>query len=195
MLRYDSSVRGPLDQGDILRPVEIKRLLPWWPDNKALPLVVLTPTCDLAQSKAEHHRYCVMQPFCLLLYVVGEDRGLDRDHWAGRKPVGKDKSREIRQKLRTALRNAWPRYHFLPKQPGVFETDYLIDFEVVITTPLSHFAEPARLARIAAPFQQELVQRYAAHVMRIGTPDVTPEQQDATIAHCLTFSGLQLAAA
>jgi len=56
---YKKSLNGQIDQGDILYPVRIKNYIPWWIHDDDYPIVILTPTCDIAQEKEEEliHRY------------------------------------------------------------------------------------------------------------------------------------------
>jgi hypothetical protein len=194
MTRYVKGVAGPLDQGDILAPVELRTYLPWWPENSKHPLVIVTPTCDLQLEKADFHRLCVLQPFPVLFYDIANKKGLTEKHWDGSEAVSRTKWGEVRNQLRTAITNAWPRYHFMPKETGKFQTDYFIDFELLLTIPLSDLREDQRHVRLHAPYQQELIQRLTAHMMRIGTPDIPAMQIDATIAECVSKTKLKLPA-
>ena len=132
MTYYAKNLPGTLDQGDILAPMALRQYLPWWPDDSKFPLVIVTPTCDLAQEKADFHRLCVLQPLPLLLYWFGKRAGLLQHHWDGSEVVSKSKWGDIRNKLKQAITNAWPRYHFFPSEQSVFETDYFVDFELLI---------------------------------------------------------------
>lgn len=193
MTYYSKGVSGNLDQGDILSPVQLSTYLPWWEKDSNLPLVIVTPTCDLAQEKAEFHSLCVLQPLPLLLYILGKASGLLREHWDGVTPVPKGKWEKIQEKLRNTIKNAWPRYHFFPSEEGVFETDYFVDFEIIVTIPLSDLQANQRYVRLNAPYQQELIQRLTSHLMRIGTPDIPSGSIQSKIDTCVRNAGLQIA--
>lgn len=192
MSYYVTGVEGAIDQGDILKPIKIKDWLPWWPDERLHPVVVMTPTCDLAQDKADYHRLCVMQPFALFLYAIGQLLNLSDSHWKGEEPLSKGKAGDLRNRLKTAVTNSWPRFHFVPSQPGIFTSDRFIDFEVVLTLPRSAITLEHRHARYVSPYREELIHRYAHHVMRIGTEDVGDATIGRAIDACVSATPLVL---
>lgn len=190
MTRYARGNLGRLDQGDILAPVELRQYLPWWPEENKLPVVIVTPTCDIVQGKLKYHRLCVLQPFPVLLFEFGNKLGLTKGNWEGAEPLSKGKWKDLRELLQKAIKNGWPRYHFLPKEADIFKTDYVVDFELLITIPVGSLKEEQRHARMNTPFQQELIQRLTAHMMRIGTPDLTPALIDEAITGCIATTKL-----
>ena len=192
MTFYTKDAIGDLDQGDILTSLPMRAYLPWFEDIK-LPLVVVTPTCDLAQEKTDFHRLCVLHPLPHLLYQIGKGLELVESNWKGTEPLSKTKWAKIQQKLTSAIKNAWPRYHFLPSETGIFETDYIIDFEIFATVPLNDLRGEDRYARINAPFKQEIIQRLASYMMRIGTPDLAASVVTGTIDRCIKNTGLRSA--
>ena len=125
------------------------------------------------------------------MYLIGKKLGLLEAHWKGVEALSKNKWGDIQDKLSKAIRNAWPRYHFLPSEQGVFQTDYIIDFEVLATVPLSDLKMEDRHAQINAPFKQELIQRLSSFMMRIGTPDLAQSVVDTIIARCVSATGLR----
>jgi hypothetical protein len=186
---YDQSVTGIIDQGDILYPITIKEFIPWWLDDKKYPVVILTPTCDLIQLKADHHRIGVLEPFPLFfLRISKEILGTEKIDFSIISPKQKQK---IEDKLRNAIRNSWPRYHFLSKDENLIKTDRIIDFEVIFSVPIESIKEELRIARIKSPFKEELIHRYSHHTMRIGTPDIDKSKINAIIDSCfsLAFQG------
>ena len=192
MTYYVRGGYGELDQGDILRPVEVRRYLSWWPDAIQRPLVIVTPTCDLAQDKADYHRLCILQPLQNLLYEFGKDLQLTQQHWDGAEPLSKGKWNTIKERLGRIIKNAWPRYHFLPSESDVFQTDYFIDFELILTVPLTELAAVSRHATIDSPYKQELVQRLTSHLMRIGTPDIAAATINEKVNCCAGAVGLAI---
>lgn len=179
-----------LDQGDILYPIKIKELLPWWPDDKEFPIVIMTPTCDIIQDKADYHRFCILQPFPYMLYHVMKIVNLTNDQCKGEESIGKGKKDKILVKLTNAIRNSWPRYHFLPKDNKIFETDRFIDFEVIGTVPTDNFNKSMRIGRLTSPYKEELLHRFSHHVMRIGTPDHSEAVTDRIIKEVLGSANL-----
>lgn len=193
MTRYTTTFSGNLDQGDILAPLDVRLYLPWWPSEDKLPLIVVTPACDLAQERATFHRLCVLQPFPALLYFLATSADLLKAHWDGIDVVPKKKGQSILEKLKNAVTHKWPRYHFFPRETAVFETDYVIDFELIISAPLNHLASTPRHARLNAPYKQELIQRLASHLMRIGTPDIATPDVEKSVRDCISTTKLRFA--
>jgi hypothetical protein len=180
-------INGQIDQGDILYPVRIKNHIPWWIDDDDDPVVILTPTCDIAQEKVEYHRIAILLPFPFFFLntcheVLGEEIDLPN--------LSKNNKDKIRNKLDRAIRNAWPRPHFLPKE-DVFKIDRIIDFEVVASLPIEIFSPDLRIARLVSPYKEELIHRYSHHTLRIGTEDIPKETVNQIIDDCFNFD-LQL---
>ncbi len=180
---YAKSLNGQIDQGDILYPVRIKSHIPWWIDDSDHPVVILTPTCDIAQEKVDYHRITILQPFPLFFLslcheILGEEIDLA--------DLSKGNIDKIKNKLERAIRNAWPRYHFLPKE-DVFTVDRIIDFEVVASPPIEIFSPDLRIARLMSPYKEELIHRYSHHTMRIGTDDIPKETVNKIIDDCFNL--------
>lgn len=192
---YVTIFAGEIDQGDILRPTPVAQFLPWWDGSPECPLVVLTPACDIAQKRADFHRVGILQPFPLYFYRLCELAKIEKEHIEGRAAIGRNKMDKLQTGLRSIIRNGIPRYHFFPRSAGVFDvTDRFIDFEVVVSVPINRFEAGQRLARLASPFREELIHRYAHHTMRIGTPDLDSAAVEVTIQDCLALTKLQVAA-
>ena len=180
---YEKNFDGHIDQGDILYPVRIKNHLPWWIDDGDHPIVILTPTCDIAQDKVDYHRVTILQPFPLFFLnlcfeILGDELDLSN--------LSKNHKDKIANKLDRAVRNAWPRYHFFPKE-DVFKTDRIIDFEVIVSIPIDVFSSSHRIARLASPYKEELIHRYSHHTMRIGTEDIPKETVNKIINACFNL--------
>lgn len=195
MNHYRTDIDGKIDQGDILYPVRVQDWIPWWdsPETGGSPIIILTPTCDVAWNKADHHRFCVLQPFPLYVYVAGRHAKLSEDEWQGRTTIGKEKSKKFRKRLAEAVSNKPPRYHFLPKQEGVFSTDRFVDFEVIGSIPLHLLSTDTRIARLNSPFKEELIHRFSHHIMRIGTTDFDDAFIDRAVDNTLEGLPLQIA--
>jgi len=179
---YENNVEGNIDQGDILYPVKIKIFVPWWIDDKEYPVVILTPTCDLIQQKADHHRIGILEPFPLFfLRISREIVGSDDIDFSN---ISAKQKKRIEDKLRRAIKNSWPRYHFMPNDNNLIKTDRIIDFEVIFSIPIEDISENLRIARIRSPHKEELVHRYSHHTMRIGTPDIEQSKIKTIIDQC-----------
>lgn len=184
-MMYQTNIIGMIDQGDILYPIKVKDWLPWWIDDKCHPIVILTPTCDIAQEKVDFHRFTVLQPFPL--FFLGVCQEVFGNGPINLSTISKTKKERIKNKLERTIRNAWPRYHFLSKEQGIFETNRFIDFEVVISVPIEAFSPDLRIARLKSPYKEELIHRYSHHTMRIGTEDIPKDIVTQIIDNCFAL--------
>lgn len=120
--------------------------------------VVLTPSCDFAQNKAER----VLLARASLL----SDQKEYKDWLDDTKNEGKLKS------LLKNSRQGMPsdRYHFLPSAldiPGL-----ILDFQDTYTISLTALTPLKRLASLDSPFAEALLSRFVRYMGRLGTPDL-----------------------
>ncbi len=182
---YNKINAEEIDQGDILYPVKVRNLVNWWEDGDNYPIVILTPTCDIALKKVDYYRFTVLEPFPFfflkICQEVNGDEPLDLENLSNKK------RNKIKNKLDKAIKNAWPRYHFLPKEEGVFKTNRIIDFETIFSVPLNTFRPTLRVARLLSPYREELIHRYSHHTMRIGTEDLPKDKIEQIISECFNI--------
>ncbi len=183
---YDSIITGEIDQGDILYPIKVDNLVNWWKDDEDYPIIILTPTCDIAQEKVDHHRFAVLQPFPFLYLKICQD--ICGDESMDLNNLSITKKGQIKNKLSQAIKNSWPRYHFLP-QEGVVKTTRIIDFEIIFSVPLNTFSPNLKVARLNSPYREELIHRYSHHTMRIGTEGLSNDKIEQIISNCFLLNG------
>jgi len=122
--------------------------------------IVLTPSCDFAQEKAD----TVLLAACHLLADQSELRTFLEDTGSNGKRRKLEKVMNNRGEGRQA-----DRYHFLP---GAFELpDLLIDLRALKTIPRQQFDALAPVVSLDAPFAEALLAQFARYVGRLGTPD------------------------
>ena len=181
---YKDKIDGEIDQGDILYPVKIQHFLSWWPDGHNYPIVILTPTCNIFQKKVDFHRFTILLPFpTFFLNLV---KGIVNIPHFPNITFSKTQKTKIEDKLNKAIKNTWPRYHFLPKQ-SVFNVDRIVDFEVILSAPINFFSPEQRICRIDSPYKEELIHRYSHHTMRIGTKDIPRGEINKIISDCFSL--------
>ncbi len=178
---YNTTIIDKIDQGDILYPIKVKEYINWWEDEETYPVIILTPTCDIAHKKVDHHRFAVLEPFPLFFLKICQE--VIGDEFVALKDLPGKQKDKISNKLRLTIRNAWPRYHFLPKE-GRFKVNRIIDFEVIFSVPLNTFLSASQVARLESPYREELVHRYSHHTMRIGTEDLSKDKIEEIISEC-----------
>ena len=178
---YSKRIDTDLDQGDILYPIKVKNFLSWWPNEYNFPVVILTPTCDIYQNKVDFHRFTILLPFpTFFLNLV---KNMLEVPYLSNISISKTKKARIEDKLIKAITNSWPRYHFLPKE-SVFKVDRIVDFEIILSAPISFFSPDIRVCRIESPYKEQLIHRYSHHTMRIGTEDLPKEKIQEIISNC-----------
>jgi len=130
----------------------------WW--------VVLTPSCDFEQGKADH----VLMARCTPL---GEQK--ECAAFVSAVEAGKTPSRNVTKTL-TALiadnrqKHQRDRFKFLP---GVFDIpDFLVDFQQLVQVPEADSRALRRMASLDTPFAEALVNRFSRYYGRIGAPDL-----------------------
>lgn len=182
---YLDKISGDIDQGDVLYPVKIKEYIPWWGDDSSYPIIVLTPTCDIAHKKADYHKFGILESFPLFFIRLCETI-LDTNDF-NVETISSTKKTKINNKLKKAITNAWPRYHFLMADGKISKTNRIIDFEIILSTPISEFNPGLRVARLCNPYKENLIHRFSHHVMRIGTPDIPTDKVKDLVDKCYKY--------
>jgi CheY-like chemotaxis protein len=122
--------------------------------------IVLTPSCDFANGKADTVLIAACEP-------LAAQPELD-DFLADTTVKGRRKRLEKLMGNRSNERQA-DRYHFLP---GVLEfPDLLVDLRALETVPREDFDALEPVVSLDAPFAEALLAQFARFVGRLGTPD------------------------
>jgi CheY-like chemotaxis protein len=127
--------------------------------------IVLTPPCDLANAgKVES----------ILLANCSRDIPEEWQQWVEdcyHEAEGK-RTKALR-KLAKLFNQVAPSQHYLPPLPG--ETrPVVVQFTTLKTIPVNEFEEwlPSRIGSVTAPFINNLIQRFGAHLSRVGQPNL-----------------------
>lgn len=125
--------------------------------------VLLTPSCDIAQEKADS----VVLARCLLL-----DNEEEYTAWKAKLP---NPSGGLNNKLVDLLKNnrrtGQPdRYHFLPAALTI--PNLLVDFQSLERIETEELENLERLCSLDSPFAEALVSRFLRYWGRLGTPDL-----------------------
>ena len=141
-------------------------------------LLVLTPSCDLAQDKAKSIQLAEVEALSdgVMKSLVGSYRNLlskppfeDPSSAAARThQVKLDKARQDLEKL---VSNAYAgRYHFLPPAQGF--KGGLVNFQKINSIPLKEFKEGfTSLGTITTAFLKDIVARFSSYYARQGQPN------------------------
>ncbi|MET9379817.1 hypothetical protein ABZY09_01705 [Streptomyces sp. NPDC002928] len=161
------------DTGDLLLHGETQR---YW--------VQLTPSCDLANGKADRHLLVAadplleVDPFLSWGVVEPEWKSIEqavapRGGWSQeekeRRAKLKKASNDLRAESKKIILGRHDRFFHLPKFFTV--PDLLIDFQHVQTPTDSEMGEYVRISGLASPWPQVLVNRYNRQTGRMGFDD------------------------
>jgi CheY-like chemotaxis protein len=128
--------------------------------------VLLTPTCDIWQKKAER----VLLASCDLLTNQPEYRewreGLPE-------PSNKVKKKFMRLLINNRESGQPERYFYLPGVP--FFPDLVVDFQKLVAWKCNDLGDLRRLASLDSPFAGELLARFTRYFGRRGAPDLGVE--------------------
>jgi CheY-like chemotaxis protein len=141
------------EAGDILHgPIDGRDS--WW--------LLLTPSCDLANNKAD---YVLVAPATLLTeypaFVAWETSGSNNQ---------RDKVKELVKHATDGQRDRWL---YLPAALDV--PDLVVDFQQLTTIPCADLDALARVAALDSPFAEAAVNRFGRYFGRVGTPDLDVE--------------------
>jgi CheY-like chemotaxis protein len=128
-------------------------------------LLLLTPSCDIAQCKVE---------WALLARCFPLTGQTEYVKW--RESQSNTKLNELKALImnnRQGKKVQPERFYFLP---GVFDLPHLVaDFQQLINLPFEQLQHLKHVASLDSPFAEELMSRFTRYFGRIGTPDLDPE--------------------
>lgn len=142
-------------------------------NNKSYWLL-LTPSCDFAQSKAEH----VVLTKCEPLETQNEYTDWAKNQTGGSKPlealIGDNRTgkREVRTNEETpeVFKLQPERFKFLPGT--FFMPDLVVDFQQLRSVPCAELKNFQPLASLDSPFAEAVLARFSRFFGRFGTPDI-----------------------
>lgn len=126
--------------------------------------ILLTPTCDLVQKKADR----VLMARCVPLAETSEYLIWDKE--AKDKAI-KDLIGDNRKPLEKGSRVQADRFKFLPGT--FFLDDCLVDFQDIATIDHAELLKLERVACLDSPFAEALLSRFTRYFSRLGTPDIS----------------------
>lgn len=143
-------------------------------DNKKSYWLLLTPSCDFAQSKAEH----VVLAKCEPLESQKEYADWLKNQSGASKPlealIGDNRTgkREVKthEEAAEVFKLQPERFKFLPGT--FFMPDLVVDFQQLRSIPCAELANFQPLASLDSPFAEAVLARFSRFFGRFGTPDI-----------------------
>lgn len=123
--------------------------------------VILTPSCDLVQGKAEF----VVVAKCLLLDTFSQYADWRVDQ------LNSHKAKELKNLLKSRPRGKQhDRYHYLPAAWDV--PNLMVDLQRTLYIPYDQLAGYRKVGSLDNPFSEALLNRFNRYIGRVGTPDL-----------------------
>jgi CheY-like chemotaxis protein len=118
--------------------------------------ILLTPSCDLAQDKAE---FALLAP-CMSLRNTKEWKRWEES-------AKKEGAGDLKQLIRNARSE---RYFFLPESP--LFPHLVVDYQPTESVRCEELDALERLASLDSPFAEAMLARFGRYASRLGTPDL-----------------------
>jgi hypothetical protein len=121
--------------------------------------IILTPSCDFAQSKADH----VILAKC--------ERLSDKDEF--KKWTAEKSNSNVNRFEQLIEDKRGDRFKFLPR--AFFIPDLVVDFQQLRSINCESLKQFRQVATLDSPFAESVLARFARYFSRLGTPDIGKE--------------------
>jgi len=170
-----TDIQSSIDQGDFFVDIDFPAI------DTRVNCVVITPTCDLQQQKAQFIKFIPTVPLDFVIKIIADSIDIDESYFHSVNRISRKKHDKL---LNTFRRNTsgdfLPRYFLLPKYGDIITASYL-DFQMVFVKPFHQVLNEYisnRRARILSPWRDSIASQYAGYSMRIGTPLYSDDELD-----------------
>lgn len=125
-------------------------------DGQDMFWLILTPSCDFAQAKANHFT------------LAKCERLAERDEF---KKWSEKKDEPSTQRLEQLIEDKrGDRFKFLPR--AFFVPDLVVDFQQLRSLGIESMKDFKQVATLDSPFAESVVARFSRYFNRLGTPDI-----------------------
>jgi CheY-like chemotaxis protein len=129
-----------------------------WEEETNLYWVILTPSCDFAQGKADNILLAPALPLT------------EHEYYTKYKATKNDSNTA---KLKNLIKSTLPaRYYFLPRINVINMPDLVIDLQKIISHPISEVENHKNIAKLDDPYAQDLLALFTRSHNRPGSPDI-----------------------
>jgi CheY-like chemotaxis protein len=125
-------------------------------DGQEIYWLILTPSCDFAQTKASHFT------------LAKCERLIDRKEF--KKWSEKKDGASIQQLEQLIEDKRGDRFKFLPR--AFFVPDLVVDFQQLRSLGIESMKDFKQIATLDSPFAESVVARFSRYFNRLGTPDI-----------------------
>jgi CheY-like chemotaxis protein len=139
--------------------------------------VLLTPSCDFAQGKAEHVILAKCEPLAaqkeFLDWIAAPAQAQKLKDLICDKRTGKREIKTPENATTQTIKLQPDRFKFLPGT--FFIPDLIVDFQQLRSAQTADLDQMTRVASLDSPFAEALLARFTRYFSRLGTPDIDAE--------------------
>jgi len=161
-----------VDQGDVFVDLYFPA------SDERVSAVVINPTCDLKQSKADYVKFVSTVSLKFVVVLMLRSVGFDESIFiSGEIPSIRKYNHAIEVLKRNINGDLYPRYYLMPGYGRLLPASYL-DFQKVFVIPTEQVYATYLdncIASIASPWREQVVARYSGYSMRVGTVGYTED--------------------
>jgi len=175
-----------VDQGDVFQNIYFPSV------DKDVSAIVITPTCDLEQDKADFIKYVSVVSLNQVIIQIAEHNDIDSSFFKSGAYLPGKKTKSLLESFKKNIRgDLFPRYYFLDEYAGIFPACFADLQQIFVVPARLVYAEylDNRLARLRSPWREEIVARYSGYSMRVGVPARSEDELRVLLAK----TGLNLA--
>jgi len=167
-----------IDQGDFFQDIYFAAI------DVRTDAVVITPTCDLVQNKAQYVKLVGTVSVKSVVKLIADSLDIDETFFVSGEELSHKKTNKILKDLNSNIGgNLLPRFYYLSEFIGFFPHLY-VDLQQVFVIPKQQLDDDYssnRIAKLNSPWREQIVAQYSGYSMRVGVPTYT-EQEIRSIA-------------
>jgi hypothetical protein len=145
--------------------------------------IVLSNPCDLEHDKASYLLIAALIPAKETLQQTKEFQnkiqGVGEDHLL----KGNKQWKGLTELIGNFIHNKnIVRYYFIDPRPIIEDPLFLVDFQLVLSIPLSESGMLNKVAQLSSPFVEQMIVHFASYTSRIASDRVADSQAEEIIA-------------
>lgn len=180
---FGEMYRGPQDNN--VEQSAIFEKVYFWSLKARIYAVVLTPVCDIYQTKADFIILVglISAKSIFTTWLTKQKNPPTEKQMAGVDALSGGRRPESFHKgfMRDLISHREIRYHFLPAYKDVFPHSFA-DFQIVQSIKVAKLEECKKVVTLTSPWKEALSQRYSAYCGRVGTRPYSDDLNEAIMS-------------
>jgi hypothetical protein len=174
------SVREPSEQ---IKQGMIVDQIPWSLGGPKPLGIILSNPCDLEHDKASYLLIAALIPAKETLQLTKEFQnkiqGAEEDHQL----KGNKQWKGLTELIENFIHNKnIVRYYFIDPRPIIEGPLFFVDFQFILSIPISESTVLDKVAQLSSPFVEQMVVHFASYTSRIASDRVDDSQAEEIIA-------------